>query len=315
MLKLALRIAAGLLLALLLYIALGGAMAAVSSHPLRGRMVDIGGRSLHLVCAGPKDSASSTVWFESGAFGIAADWAEVQRQLTERGMRSCAYDRAGLGQSEPGPAPRDSRAIVADLERLIERSGEHGPFIFVGHSMAGLHVRLYAVTHPAQVAGVVLVDATTAEATDYGTLRMFVERFGQVSRLAASAAGWGLLKPIAPLMGDGIGLPPDAARAKRAAFGSGASNRAAADEVTLWMADAAQVRQAGSYDPAWPVAVVTAGPASGRAAWKSAQAAPARASRHPYVANVDQAGHASLLGRRFAHAIVDGILHVRDAAS
>jgi pimeloyl-ACP methyl ester carboxylesterase len=313
MLKLALRIPAGLLLAVLLYIALGGAMAAVSSNPLRGRMVDIGGRSLHLVCAGPS-SGHPTVWFESGAFGIAADWAEVQRQLTELGMRSCAYDRAGLGQSDPGPAPRDSRAIAADLEALIARSGETRPFIFVGHSMAGLHVRLYAVTHPEQVVGVVLVDATTAEATDYGTLRMFVERFGQISRLAAGAASLGLLKPVAPLLGDGIGLPADAVRAKQAAFGSGPSNRAAADEVTLWMTDAAQARAAGAYDPAWPVAVVTAGPAKGRAAWKSAQAAPARASVHPYVVNVEGAGHASLLGRRFAKAIVDGVLHVRDAA-
>lgn len=276
-------------------------------------MVDIGGRSLHLVCAGPK-SAHPTVWFESGAFGIAADWAEVQRRLAEAGMRSCAYDRAGLGSSDAGPAPRDSRAIVADLGRLIARSGEKGPFILVGHSMAGLHVRLYAATHPEQVAGVVLVDATTAEATDFGTLRMFVERFGQLSRLAGRAASIGLLKPLAPLMGDGIGLPPDAAKAKQAAFGSGPSNRAAADEVTLWLTDAAQALEAGDYDPAWPVAVVTAGPVGSRAAWKTAQAAPARASRHPYVANVDQAGHATLLGRRFGQAIVDAILHVRDAA-
>ncbi len=288
-------------------------MAAVNWNAPRGRMVDIGGRSLHLVCAGPK-SSHPTVWFESGAFGIAADWAEVQRRLADQGLRSCAYDRAGLGNSDPGPAPRDSRAIAADLEKLIARSGETGPFIFVGHSMAGLHVRLYAVTHPAQVAGVVLVDATTAEATDFGTLRMFVERFGQISRLAGSAASVGLLKPLAPLMGDGIGLPPDAARAKQAAFGSGPSNRAAAAEVTLWLTDAAQVREAGDYDPAWPVAVVTAGAANGRAAWKSAQAAPAKASRYPYVVNVDQAGHASLLGRRFGQAIVEAILHVRDAA-
>ncbi|MDQ0465075.1 pimeloyl-ACP methyl ester carboxylesterase [Caulobacter ginsengisoli] len=313
MLKLALRIPAGLLLAVLLLIALGGAMAAVSSNAPRGRMVDIGGRSLHLVCVGPK-SDHPTVWFESGAFGIAADWAEVQRRLADKGQRSCAYDRAGLGSSDPGPAPRDSRAIAADLEKLIARSGEEGPFIFVGHSMAGLHVRLYAVTHPAQVAGIVLVDATTAEASDNATLRMFVERFGQISRLASSAASIGLLKPLAPLLGDGIGLPPDAVRAKQAAFGSGPSNRAAADEVTLWLTDAAQAREAGNYDPTWPVAVVTAGPVGNRAAWKSAQAAPARASRYPYAVNVDQAGHASLLGRRFGQAIVDAILHVRDAA-
>ena len=44
--------------------------------------------------------------FESGAFGFSADWQVVQ-DMAAKGVRSCAYDRAGLGFSDPGPQPRD----------------------------------------------------------------------------------------------------------------------------------------------------------------------------------------------------------------
>ena len=44
------------------------------------------------------------------------------------------------------------------------------------------------------------------------------------------------------------------------------------------------------------------------------QTAPARASRLPYIANVDAAGHATLLGEAFADEIVKAVLFVRDAA-
>jgi hypothetical protein len=49
MLKFAVRAVAALTLAVLVAVAVGGAMSAASQPPLRGRMVDIGGRSLHLI--------------------------------------------------------------------------------------------------------------------------------------------------------------------------------------------------------------------------------------------------------------------------
>jgi len=86
-------------------------------------------------------------------------WGDL-RPLVEEYARVCVYDRAGLGRSDPGPMPRTSAVIVEALRRLLARSGEPGPFVLVGHSFGGLNVRLFASYHPAEVAGLVLVDAT-----------------------------------------------------------------------------------------------------------------------------------------------------------
>ena len=121
----------------------------------RGAMIDVGGRSLRLVCEGPK-SDRPVIWMEAGAFSGAADFAALQQKLAVKGLRSCAYDRAGMGYSDPGPKPRDGTAIVKDLGALITSSGERGPFILMGHSMAGLYLRQFAAQNPDKVAGLVI---------------------------------------------------------------------------------------------------------------------------------------------------------------
>jgi pimeloyl-ACP methyl ester carboxylesterase len=251
----------------------------------------------------------------SDLFGLSADWGAVQARLAARGVRSCAYDRAGLGRSDPGPKPRDGHAIVADLEKLLAASGEPGPYIYVGHSMAGIHARLFAGRNPDSIAGLVLVDAATPEAAEIPLARTWIGRFGRASTLAGWSASTGLFKPLAPFMGDRIGLPPEAAADKRRAFGSGVHNRWAADEVGQWLTASKQAAALPGYDPDWPVAVVTAGPFAGREAWKTVQMAPAKASRTGYVVHVDGAGHATLLGEGFADEIVKAVLFVRDAAA
>jgi pimeloyl-ACP methyl ester carboxylesterase len=270
-------------------------------------MVDIGGRRLRLVCEGPAQG-SPTVLFESGAFGFAADWSAVQQKLAARGLRSCAYDRAGMGFSDPGPQPRDGLAVSADLERLLSAAGEHGPFVYVGHSMAGLYARLFVARNLDSVQGVVLVDAATPEAADLPDVRTFVGHFATLSNLASWGAQAGLLKPLATVFGDKIGVTDDALAEKRWAFGYGPHNRTSAQEVEQWMATSDAAAKAGPFPPELPVAVVTAG--DGRAGWKAVQAAPARASRDGYVENVAEADHASVLGQRFADGVVRGIDHV-----
>jgi pimeloyl-ACP methyl ester carboxylesterase len=275
-------------------------------------MVDIGGRRLHIVCRGPEGD-SPTILFEAGAFGFSADWGVVQERLAMHGVRSCAYDRAGMGRSDPGPKPRDGLAVVGDLERLLREANEPGPYILVGHSMAGLHARLFAARNPGEVKGVVLIDAVTPESSDHPTVRGWIRGFIIATKAAAVGASLGLFKPAAPIFGDKIGLTGEAAVEKRHIFTLGAHNRWAAEEVSRWPDAARQAREAGTYDPELPVAVVTAGPTQGREGWKRMQAAPARASKHPYVVNVPQAGHASLLGDRYADAVVKAIMFVREA--
>ena len=284
----------------------------------RGRLIDIGGRSLRLVEAGPPAdqaaAATPTVLLEAGAFGFAADWDEVQQGLAELGIRSLAYDRAGLGFSDPGPAPRDGHSVLDDLEKLLTAVGEAPPYILVGHSMAGLRVQLFAARHPDWVRGVVLVDASTPEAIDFRVGRMgFFARgilggFIALSKLAAAAASLGLLKPFAWL-GDSIGLSGEAKREKQWAFAHGRHGRHASAEVSLWRQASDQARAAGAYSPQIPVAVITAGDVPHPL--KAVQSAPALAAKHRYVRHVPGARHATLLGHRFADEIIRAVLWAR----
>ncbi len=302
---------AGVTLLLVSYVAVGGVMSASGAPRPRGHMVEIeSGRSLRLVCEGPK-SVRPVVWLEAGAFGFAADWGATQAALTEAGWRSCAYDRAGMGYSPPGPGPRDGLAIVSDFEKLVAASGEPGPYILVGHSMAGLRLREYAGRNPSKIAGLVLVDAATPEAADSPRLRGFIKAFAAASRWAARGASLGLYKPLIHTgLGDKIGLPKQAGDEKRWAFANGRHNRTAADEVALWPQASVQAAAQPPFDPAWPVAVITAGPMMGREAWKEIQAAPARASRHGLVDHVEAASHTRLLGQGFADHIVRAVAFV-----
>lgn len=314
MLKVLGRGFAGVAVFLVSYIAVGGVMSASGAPRPRGEMVQIEpGRSLRLVCEGPK-SARPVVWLEAGAFGFAADFGATQKALTAAGWRSCAYDRAGMGYSPPGPAPRDGLAIVSDFEKLVAASGEPGPYILVGHSMAGLRLREYAGRNPTKIAGLVLVDAATPEAALNARMGGFIKAFASASRWAARGASIGLYKPLVHTgLGDKIGLPKAAGDEKRWAFANGRHNRTAAAEVELWPQASEQAGQQPPYDPSWPIAVVTAGPVKGRESWKALQSAPATASRHGMVDHVEAATHTRLLGQGFADHIVKAVAFVAEA--
>jgi pimeloyl-ACP methyl ester carboxylesterase len=250
------------------------------------------------------------IWLESGAFSGAADFAAIQQKLTAKGLRSCAYDRAGMGYSDPGPRPRDGEAIVGDLEKLVAASGERGPFVLAGHSMAGLYMRLYAARNPEKVAGLVFLDAAMPEMIDTPGAQRFIGMFTNMARLGAVAGTLGLTKPLY-LMGDRIGLPPAGKAEKRRGFISGRQSRNALAEVESWQAAAWQAVDAGPLDPEWPVAVVTAGPPSPqRGAWDAARQAPVRASRAGFVDNIDAADHRTMLGLTHGDRVVAAIERV-----
>jgi pimeloyl-ACP methyl ester carboxylesterase len=288
-------------------------MPAQSASPRpRGRLIELDAyRSAHAVFEGPPENPDPLVVLEAGAFGFSADWAAVQEKLARLGMRSMAYDRAGLGFSPPGPEPRDSQAIVGDLERLLLNAGESGPFILCGHSMAGLHVRLFTTRNAHRIVGVVLVDATTPEAMESKLISGLVEQFATASRLAAWGAEAGLLGPFAGTsLADAIGLEGAAGIEKRWAFANPGHNHWAAREVTSWADSARQAREAGGFDPRLPVAVVLAGGANERVAFRSVRVAPAKASERGWIENVDGASHATMLNGAFGDAIIRGIQHV-----
>lgn len=97
-------IIAVLLIAGILYQSVATAVDA-RRYPPPGRLVDVGGHQLHIVCAG---QGSPTVILEAAAQAASAHWVWVQPEVAEA-TRVCAYDRAGMGWSDAGPEPRDAR--------------------------------------------------------------------------------------------------------------------------------------------------------------------------------------------------------------
>lgn len=126
-----------------------------AAPPPPGRMVDLDGHRLHLLCSG---AGRPTVVVENGLGDFSIDWALVQSQVA-RFARICTYDRAGYAWSEPGPEPRTFDQLNLELRQALRRAGERGPFVLVGHSFGGPVVRNFAQRYPRDVAGMVLVDA------------------------------------------------------------------------------------------------------------------------------------------------------------
>lgn len=122
------------------------------AHPQR--LIDIGGRKLNIYCIG---KGSPTVILDGGLGSDITEWRFVQPEIAKT-TQVCAYDRAGNGFSDPAPLPRDAKALAADLSSLLRAAKVGGPYVVVGQSLAGLHIRLFADEHPDEVAGMVLVD-------------------------------------------------------------------------------------------------------------------------------------------------------------
>ena len=143
-------------------------------------LVTVGTRKLYLECRG---TGGPTVILQSG-FGNAADiWAYTEGRTppvypgTAAFSRVCAYDRPGStrmlddagkptpsplpGRSDPVAMPRTGADVVTELHDLLMTAGVSGPYVLAGHSLGGLFQLLYARTYPDEVAGLVLIDATS----------------------------------------------------------------------------------------------------------------------------------------------------------
>lgn len=135
-----------------------------SPEQLTGKF-DVGGYRLFLSCRG---SGSPTVVFESGLNSPGNVWAAVQEHLPAS-VRTCWYDRAGVGMSENRPEERITSQVLADeLGALLRTAGVPSPYLLVAHSIGGFTIRLVASDHPDEVVGLVLVDTT---ASDWPALR------------------------------------------------------------------------------------------------------------------------------------------------
>jgi len=124
-------------------------------HP-PGKFINLGMHVMYIDCFGDK---SPTVLIDVGIADSSANWHKLAKSLS-KDVRTCIYDRAGYGWSDPGPGTRTTAQIVHELNMLLEFAEVPGPYVLVGHSFGGFTARYFAATHPNKIVGAVLVDSS-----------------------------------------------------------------------------------------------------------------------------------------------------------
>jgi hypothetical protein len=116
-------------------------------YPPRGTFVTLsypGGQmqSVHVWCTGPRNASLPTFWFDVGGGGHSmSDLYGLQFALNDAGRRVCVHDVPGTAWSEY--AVPQQRSVTG---RVIEATGEPGPFILVG-AMDNAQDRIYEYAH------------------------------------------------------------------------------------------------------------------------------------------------------------------------
>ena len=312
------------LLAIIIILPLSGALYQViateldkRNHPPPGQMVDVGGHRLHLYCVGENVEGSPTVVLEHGLGATSAAWARVQPEIAQT-TRVCAYDRAGMGWSDPGPEPRDAEHIATELHSLLQNAGIPGPYVLVGWSFGGLCMRMYAGKYPTEVSGMVLLDSSHHDqwaSTAAGKAQY--ESSAGIYSIAPWLARMGVMRVMGLFQPD-PGLPTPQNDAHKAFFAAIKDWDAQSAEFLASPATNDQVRNLGSLDD-MPLFVLTATehgtPPEQEQLWQDWQTEMALLSSNSVHQIVTGANHASFwLDPVTAKASVEAVLHVVEAA-
>lgn len=174
-------------------------------YPPPGMFVDVGGRRLHVVCAG---EGTPAIVFEPSGFGAGSVALREVRDRLSRYTQVCGYDRAGTGWSDPGPDAMSSGALARDLAVLQDRLGLPAPIIVVASSIGGLTAEMFARQFPERVGGLVFLDAAHSR-----SLRDLEPRIGR-ARAAATAASIAAHLGLVRLL-DPFRIPVDAEEGRR----------------------------------------------------------------------------------------------------
>ena len=221
-------------------------------YPPPGRLVDVGGYRLHLYCVG---EGTPTVVMDAGLCGGVLDWSTVQPEVSKF-ARVCTYDRAGMAWSDAGVRPRTSRQIVTELHALLGNAGVRQPYVLVGHSIAGIHVQLYASQYPDEVAGLVLIDSSHE---DQLTRKGMTTIPSFYPPLIKAVSPFGVVRLMDLVGTPSANIPPEVEAERAAIYSHTRSMYTYADEISAIAVSMEQLRAAPMRLGDKPLIVLTHG--------------------------------------------------------
>ncbi|MES2626233.1 MAG: alpha/beta hydrolase [Pseudomonadota bacterium] len=130
--------------------------------PPPGQLYDVDGHVMHMHCQG---QGSPTIVVEQGNGAQSLGWSEVNEGLSHV-SRTCAYDRAGMGYSEPVRGPASASDIAQNLQKLLVAAEINDDLVLVGWSAGGIYQREFYRQFPERVKGMVLVDSAHEQQTE-----------------------------------------------------------------------------------------------------------------------------------------------------
>ncbi len=100
--------------------------------------------------------------FEAGLGSSSGTWSSAIADLGP-GIRTCRYDRAGIGASDrrPSRAPVSVGSMADELDRLLDAASIPGPYVVVAHSYGAMIATVFTDAHREETVGLVLVDPST----------------------------------------------------------------------------------------------------------------------------------------------------------
>ena len=263
--------------------------------PPPGRVVDIGGRRLHLVTAG---EGSPAVVIIPALVDNVLQWLPVVEEVASE-TQACVYDRAEVGWSDPPPrARRTLDGMADDLHALLRAAGIPPPYVLVGHSIGGVIARRFCIRYPGLVAGLVLVESSHEDqGRRVGVVdwrfgpAMLVEvaarRQARILGLRRLAASLGLMRSFDAMVAREA--PPEYAGADRAILLSARQRRASVRELLMAARMRGQPPELGSI----PLAVLTRARRPGREpeVWAQLQDELASLSSDSVHIHAERGGH------------------------
>jgi pimeloyl-ACP methyl ester carboxylesterase len=202
------------------------------NYPPPGQLVDIGGRRIHMVVMG-EDTGQPTVILDGGMVGFSSNFAWVQGEVAAT-TRVVAYDRAGLGWSDPAAEAQDAYQAARDLHVALERGGIAGPFVVAGHSYGGLVVRAFTDLYPDEVVGMVLIDASHPDQWAHIPASRDGKLNARGTSFTAFLARLGVVRLFRPGRAIYAGLPERAAAEMRAILAQPQSWSTSGNVLLLW---------------------------------------------------------------------------------